>query len=264
MTLKTSVQGGWIYLTMLLFLASALVRPFGRRRVAGALYFLGFLAASASLAHRGLHTGHAPMQNLFEIFLLMGFLLWPLSWLSRRLTGIETDTQDCILGVILLFPAGFVFGEQVRRLPPALQSPLFIPHVASYIGGYILLARAAVMALPLFRSPRDPADPDGGRILERATFQTTAAGFVLLTTGLILGAVWGKLAWGDYWQWDPKEMWSLGTWLVYGSYFHYRSWRGPRSRRMLALLLWIGVLFILLTVTWINLSKLFAGKHSYA
>ncbi|MDD2456129.1 MAG: cytochrome c biogenesis protein CcsA, partial [Kiritimatiellae bacterium] len=168
---------------------------------------------------------------------------------------------NAMLGVVILFPAGFIFSEEVRRLPPALQSPLFIPHVASYVAGYVLMARAALIALPLLRRGGDAGEM---RAADLAARQTAAAGFTLLTSGLLLGAVWGKVCWGNYWHFDPKETWSLATWLVYGGYFHYRLKHGMRSRRAAAALLWAGLLFVILTLTWINLSRIFAGLHNYA
>jgi len=57
-------------------------------------------------------------------------------------------------------------------------------------------------------------------------------GFILLTIGLLIGSVWARTAWGDYWVWDPKESWSLVTWLVYAVYLHLRhvrGWRGSRA-----------------------------------
>ena len=260
MMVKETLQGGLIYLTMAFFLAAALLP--GRFRAAGRkVWFLGFVAAVASVVWRGFHTGHPPMQNLFEFFLCMAAFLWPLSLWSRRQTGTDTAFQDALLGLIILFPAGFVFSEEVRRLPPALQSPLFIPHVGSYVAGYVLLARAALMALPLFRAC---TDDERVRRVDAASRQTAAVGFVLLTLGLLLGSLWGKICWGHYWQWDPKEMWSLATWLLYGGAFHYRFRHGVRSPRALAALLWLGLLFVVLTLTWINVSRLFAGMHNYA
>lgn len=264
MNLKYTPQGALIYVTLLALAVAAALFLRRRKSAAGAAYFAAFVTAVASMVYRGWHTGHAPMQNQFEIFLLMGALLWPLSRASRRLTGVETDLQDTLLGVLLLIPAGFVFSEEVRRLPPALQSPLFVPHVASYLAGYVMLARAALIALPLFRAP-SAARAHQIRLHESAAFLTVTVGFLLLTTGLILGAVWGKIAWGDYWQWDPKEMWSLATWLVYCAYFHFRT-RGmaPDRFRIIAILLWTGLLFVILTVTWVNLSRVFQGMHNYA
>ena len=261
MMLKMTLQGGLIYLTLALFLATGVALRGGSRTVGRGFWFTGFVVAVLSVAWRGIHTGHPPMQNLFEFFLCMAAALWPLSQWSRWRNGLDTDLQDALLGAVILFPAGFVFGEEVRRLPPALQSPLFIPHVASYVAAYVMLARAALMALPLMR-PSDAAARV--RQTEAAVRQTAVSGFVLLTLGLLLGSLWGKICWGHYWQWDPKEMWSLATWFIYGGYFHYRLKNGVRAPGKLAALLWLGLLFVVLTLTWINVSRMFSGMHNYA
>ena len=261
MMVKMTLQGGLIYLTLALFLAAAAALRSRKRTVGRGFWFAGFVVAVLSVAWRGLHTGHPPMQNLFEFFLCMAAALWPLSQWSRWRNGIDTEMQDALLGALILFPAGFVFGEEVRRLPPALQSPLFIPHVASYVAGYVMLARAALIALPMMREATDAVRV---RQADAASRQTAVVGFALLTLGLLLGSLWGKICWGHYWQWDPKEMWSLATWLMYGGYFHYRLKNGVRNPKALAAFLWLGFLFVVLTLTWINVSRLFAGMHNYA
>ena len=273
MEIKYTLQGALIYLTALFFAATL----FGRliiwrmrrhhvelissmKQITAGFWFAGFVVAVVSLTWRGIHTGHPPMQNLFEFFLCMAAFLWPLSLLSRWRNGIDTTVQDAFLGLLILIPAGFVFDESVRRLPPALQSPLFVPHVACYVAGYIMLARAALMATPMF-----------GRVerqrlimIDGAARQTVSLGFLLISIGLILGSLWGKICWGHYWQWDPKETWSLATWMIYGAFFHLRLKTGLRYPKLLAVLLWIGLLFVILTLTWINLSRLFKGMHTYA
>ena len=264
MEMKYTIQGGLIYLTMSAFLIAAiLLRNKGQKQLGMGFWFAAFVAAIASVVYRGYHTGHPPMQNLFEFFLCMAASLWPLSLLSKKQTGLDTRFQDALLGLLILFPAGFVFDEGVRQLPPALQSPLFIPHVGSYVAAYIMLARAAFMALPMF-SASVQADPVRLRQLDTASRQTTALGFVLLTLGLLLGSLWGKICWGHYWQWDPKEMWSLATWFIYGAYFHYRLKNGTRNPNILAILLLLGLIFVILTLTWVNLSRIFPGMHAYA
>jgi ABC-type transport system involved in cytochrome c biogenesis permease subunit len=93
----------------------------------------------------------------------------------------------------------------------------------------------------------------------------SALGFPLLTLGLLLGAVWGKIAWGDYWNWDPKELWSLISWLVFLGYFHFRYMYGKRFPRINASLVLAGLVAIILTLLWVNLANLFkGGMHSYA
>ena len=262
MEIKFSLQGGLIYLTALFFVATLAARCFfNQRRLVSGFWFAGFIVAVVSLIWRGVHTGHPPMQNLFEFFLCMAAALWPLSQFSRWKNGIDSTVQDALLGVLILIPAGFVFGEEVRRLPPALQSSLFVPHVGSYVAGYIMLARAAMMAVPMFY-----AKPGSLTLVnsDNASRQTTVVGFLLISIGLILGSLWGKICWGHYWQWDPKETWSLATWMMYGAYFHLRLKTGLRRPKLVAALLWIGLLFIVLTLTWINLSRLFKGMHTYA
>jgi cytochrome c-type biogenesis protein CcsB len=87
------------------------------------------------------------------------------------------------------------------------------------------------------------------------------AGFFLLTLGIISGALWASSAWGSYWNWDPKETWSLITWFVYAAMVHQRlalGWRGKKAA-MLAL---VG--FALVMFTFIGVSLLFSGHHSFA
>jgi ABC-type transport system involved in cytochrome c biogenesis permease subunit len=89
-------------------------------------------------------------------------------------------------------------------------------------------------------------------------------GFPLLTLGIVLGSFWGKIAWGDYWNWDPKEMWSLATWLVFIGYFHYRYMTGVKYLKINCLWIVTGFAFIVITLLWVNLSRIFIGLHNYA
>jgi ABC-type transport system involved in cytochrome c biogenesis permease subunit len=100
---------------------------------------------------------------------------------------------------------------------------------------------------------------------EQATYQMACLGFPLLTLGLILGSWWGKLAWGRSWGWDPKELWSLASWLVYVGYFHWRYMYGSRRPHLNSVLAIAGMAAIIITLLWVNLSKIFGGGlHSYA
>ncbi|MBQ9431505.1 MAG: cytochrome c biogenesis protein CcsA [Kiritimatiellae bacterium] len=261
MAVKLTIQGGLIYLTMLFFIATLVAARLRRNQNATAFWIGGFTVALLSVAWRGFSTGHPPMQNLFEFFLCMAAALAPLSWWNLRRHGLDTKFQDAVIGLVILFPAGFVFKEEMRHLMPALQSPFFVPHVAAYVAGYVMMTRATAIALPMFR--RDTAAERLARI-DLAVRQSVAAGFVLITAGLLLGSIWGKVCWSNYWAWDPKEMWSLATWLVYAAYFHFRQRYGVSRPRSLAVLLCVGLLFIVLTLTWINLSRIFSGMHTYA
>ena len=97
--------------------------------------------------------------------------------------------------------------------------------------------------------------------LEHIMYQSVAVGFVFLTIGIILGAVWAKYAWGGYWSWDPKETWSLITWLVYAAYLHARYIKGL-SGKPLAYFTIVGFLSVIFTYYGVKL--IIPGLHSYA
>ena len=209
------------------------------RPVVRALYGLAFAGAAAMLVHRACATGHPPMQNLYEFLMCAAAVIPVLTWVSAKFDRQDTLLVDAALLALVMIPVGFVMDGSVKRLMPALQSPFFVPHVGSYVLGYILLVRAAFGA--------------GRRLV--------GVGFVLLTVGLVLGAAWGKVCWGHWWQFDPKEMWSLATWFVYAAYFHLRARLSPRGTNAF---LAAGAAMVVLTLTWVNLSRLFPGMHSYA
>jgi ABC-type transport system involved in cytochrome c biogenesis permease subunit len=163
----------------------------------------------------------------------------------------------------VLFPAGFVFNAQPMPLPPALQSWLFGPHVAVYMLAYILMAKATFQAAAQLGSVR-PGIENTWLPPEQATYELIALGFPLLTLGLVLGSWWGKLAWGNYWGWDPKELWSLASWLVYLGYFHWRYMFGKKHPVLNSLWAITGIVAIIITLLWVNLSWRFPGLHSYA
>ena len=133
----------------------------------------------------------------------------------------------------------FIVGRAVLRPdpPPALQSPLMAPHVAAYMLGYLIMIFATFGI--------------GRRFM--------GLGFFFMVCGFVLGAAWGKICWGDFWQYDPKEMWSLFTIVSYFAYFAFR-----RVRTLEPAMRYLSLALIVFTLTWVNFSRFFAGIHSYA
>jgi ABC-type transport system involved in cytochrome c biogenesis permease subunit len=238
------------------------------RVVGWALFAAGFAVSLAAWLVRWHEVQHAPLQNLYEVCLTMGALMLPISLFCRRVLRVGAEWADAVLAAVVLFPVAMVFNPEPQHLPAALQSPLFVPHVAAYLAAYVVLGKAAVQAFGrLVCRPEARVGEtlvDGSAAQERATYAMVCFGFPLLTLGLVLGAWWGKLAWGDYWNWDPKELWSLVSWFVFLAYLHFRAVRGPRSPVLGSVLVLAGTACILITLLWANLSRLFAGLHSYA
>jgi cytochrome c-type biogenesis protein CcsB len=98
-------------------------------------------------------------------------------------------------------------------------------------------------------------------LLDDLTYKNIAIGFPVFTLGgLIFGAIWADQAWGRYWSWDPKETWSLITWLVYAFYLHARLLRGWRGKKI-AIVSVIG--FISTIFTYLGVNLLLSGLHAY-
>ena len=96
-------------------------------------------------------------------------------------------------------------------------------------------------------------------VLDELIYQCAVMGFVLLTLGIVTGSVWAHYAWGSYWSWDPKETWSLITWLIYAALLHarlVRRWQG----RPLAFMAILGFVAVLFTYFGVNLLP---GLHTY-
>jgi ABC-type transport system involved in cytochrome c biogenesis permease subunit len=263
MAIKYTIQGLLIYTAIAGYLLAFVVSLLGGKKAGRLLQLLGFITALFALAYRWYHVGHIPLQNLFEVFLALGMAVYPLGLFCRNVLRTQGRLADMLIGSVVLFPAGFVFNARPQQLPPALQSWLFGPHVAVYMLAYIFMAKAACHAAVHIAGKTQPSD-ENSLSPERSAHKMICVGFPLLTLGLILGSCWGKLAWGDYWGWDPKELWSLASWLLYAAYFHFHSVYGRKFTRINCLWALAGMAIIVITMLWVNLSRLFAGLHSYA
>lgn len=98
-------------------------------------------------------------------------------------------------------------------------------------------------------------------ILDRYAYRTIVFAFPIWTLAVILGAIWAEEAWGRYWGWDAKEVWSFVTWVVFAGYLHARATVGWRGRRA-AMLAVIGFVALVFNLTVVNTA--IAGLHSYA
>ena len=142
-----------------------------------------------------------------------------------------------------------------KTLMPALQSPWFVPHVAVYMFAYAMMGGATVFAIYLWwKSSRKEI------LAEEMTACDTLVkiGWAFLTLGMVMGSLWAKEAWGDYWTWDPKETWAAATWLGYLLYMHLR--RHMKDYDYIFALLIFN--FLLLQMCWWGINFLPAAQSS--
>jgi ABC-type transport system involved in cytochrome c biogenesis permease subunit len=141
-----------------------------------------------------------------------------------------------------------------QSLMPALQSAWFVPHVIVYMMAYALLGAVAVFALYLWLRPsRQVITAKEMSICDNLI----RIGWAFLTLGMVMGALWAKQAWGDYWSWDPKETWAAATWFSYLLYLHLR----PRVNNDYAFAI-ILFSFILLQMCWYGINYLPSAQGS--
>ncbi len=139
--------------------------------------------------------------------------------------------------------------------------------MAGVIAGGVVLAGLISVALVFILNARGVTIEGKGSVLSDLVSKTVAFGFPFLTLGIITGSVWASVAWGRYWGWDPKETWSLVTWVVYAFFLHVRfsgGWMGSKPKtlpQLQAILSVVGFLFVLFTYFGVN--YLLSGLHTY-
>jgi cytochrome c-type biogenesis protein CcsB len=249
-------------------------------RMAVSLTTLAFLLHVAGVLARSLSVHRAPWGNMYEfstafsmvtVGAYLGFLLAKknVRWIGLPL--VTAVLLDLGLAVTVLY-------TESAQLVPALHSYWLWIHVSLAICcGALFYLGFVSTALYLFRDRYEAKLLAGGTpgdfatsVLERLpaaasldkfAYRINAAVFPFWTFTIVAGAIWAGDAWGRYWGWDPKEVWSFITWVAYACYLHARAtvgWKG-RKAATLALLAFACFLF-----NYYGVNIFFNGKHSYA
>ncbi|WP_297600403.1 c-type cytochrome biogenesis protein CcsB [Microcella sp.] len=255
--------------------AQAVTEPVGAtryQRVAFALAVLGFVLHLGATILRGVAADRVPWANMFEFGLTatavgMGTFLAVQFWKDVRYLGAYfTGFTLLSLGIVTVN-----FYVDVVPLPPALQSAWLVIHVLVAVLATAFFALGAGLSImQLLRSQREVRKVEGLRFLdtlpgsatlESLAYRLNVVGFVFWTFTLIAGAIWAERAWGRYWGWDTKEVWTFIIWTLFAGYIHARAtrgWRGDRS----AWLAIVGFSAVIFNYTVVNIA--FTGLHSYS
>ncbi len=244
-------------------------------KIATLISVVGLLAHSGAIILRWVESyklgvGHAPLSNLYESLI---FFAWTIMLLYLV---VEWRTKNKTLGAFVT-PLAFLamayasfspsINSRIQPLIPALKSNWLIAHVITCFFGYAAFGLSFGLSI-MYLVKRKAGDRENlflkliprTALLDDLNYQMVVIGFLMLTLGIITGAVWAHSAWGSYWSWDPKETWSLITWLIYASVLHSRMMRGWRGKKI-AILCIIGFSCVLFTYFGVNYL---AGLHSYA
>lgn len=237
----------WFALAASLFwISGAIVSVISKRRLpAAVLTGCGSAIFMTFIVGVWISLGRPPLRTMgetrlwFSLFLSLIGLVVYLRWRYRWVLPF-----GCLMAV--MFAGINIFKPEIytEELMPALRSPWFVPHVIVYMFAYAVMGIATILAIRILwltrRSAAGSAPATGSTT--PATVDATASplspslqgdlrlcdtlvrmGWGFITMGIVMGALWAKQAWGDYWTWDPKETWAAATWLSYLLYMHLRQ-----------------------------------------
>jgi cytochrome c-type biogenesis protein CcsB len=245
-------------------------------RIGLLLTWLAFVLHLGGVLTRGLAAGRVPWGNMYEFSITASlavaavYLLfvhrYRLQWLGLGVTLVVAAVLG-LATLALYTPAG--------PLVPALHSYWLVIHVsAAAISGGAFTVGGLVSVLYLIKARAERRVLAGGTMsaslrrlpsaesMDGTAYKVLAFAFPLWTFGvLVAGPIWAEYAWGRYWGWDPKEVWSLVTWVVYAAYLHARATAGWRGRRAatIAIVGWFVFIF-----NFVGVNLLVSGLHSYA
>lgn len=245
-------------------------------RVAVALTVLGAAIHAAGVITRAFGAGRVPWGNMYEFLTTGAFVavaVFLLVLIRRDLRFLGTFVIG--LAIIMLVAASIAFWTPVGHLVPALQSYWLLIHVSiAVMSSALFTLTFAMSALQLVQSHRQKTIAAGGAdklgfmrlvpnalSLENLSYRINAIAFVGWTFTLMFGAIWAEKAWGRFWGWDTKEVWTFVIWVVYAGYLHARATRGWTGTRA-AWLSIVGYLCVVFNFTIVN--QFFNGLHSYS
>jgi ABC-type transport system involved in cytochrome c biogenesis permease subunit len=247
-------------LAALVYLVAAFAEKEKGARAGLALAVAGLALHTGALILRTVVSRHAPFTNMYES---VSFLAWACA-LAVVILDVKLRIHKVAPWVMLIVVALVALAsspllpKEATPLVPALQSYWLWLHVSVTLLGEAFFAVAFIASLLYLL-----AGSEEKRLkMDAVAYRAVAVGFPLFTLGgLVFGMVWAYRAWGTYWSWDPKEVWSLITWFVFALYLHTRivmGWKGKRSA-------WIAIIgFLAALFTYFGVNYLLSGLHSYA
>ncbi len=233
------------------------------------LAIIGFLFHTANIIVRYIEGGHIPVTDMHEAASFFSWCVLVLFFYHeiRYKMGILSSFVMPIIFVLMISSA--FFSREITALDPVLNSRWFEIHVILAFMGDAAFAMAFGIGTMYLLQERYVKSRHLGDLfrklpslqsLDEINFKLILLGFSLLTLAIISGIIWAHSAWGSYWRWDPKEVWSLITWIIYALVLHLRvtvGWRGKKA----AMLSIFG--FAIVIFAFFGIGLLQKGRHVF-
>jgi len=240
--------------------------------IPGALYILGFyrtafiyaglILQAGYMLYRGVQLGRLPIIGPHDTlyFLSVSTVIFGLT----ITLGLRNRTRHLlpILGLAVLFILLSLFYEPHNSpLPPVLKTFWFEAHVTLSFFSYALFGIAAVLGMTfiIFGGKAGRADAPINSV-EVLQYKAILVGYCFFSSAMVFGGIWAYLAWGTYWLWTPKELWTVILWLFYSLYLHarLRQWWSGKPSAVLGI---IG--FVIVMFTYLGVSLFMKSSHTF-
>ena len=162
------------------------------------------------------------------------------------------------LSVLIILLVFLYIRMLTHPLLPVLRSPFFSLHISTIVTAYGLLLAIMIVGIIALIKPKDSARLEKLKALSISMLYPAVA---LLAIGIFIGAIWANVSWGNYWSWDPKEVWALITLLIYAAPLHEKIWKSfqkPVFFHIYGILAFLSVL-----ITYFGVNLLLGGVHAY-
>ncbi len=231
-------------------------------RISKLLVIAGFVLQTGAIVARGIGAGRPPLSNQYEFATSFAWAIALFFLLFNRKYPYQAMGTFILPIVVLMIGYAATTNKEVRPLMPALQSGWLVVHVFLAIMAYGSFSVAGgVGAMYLVKDSGRGANLPPTDKLDNISYRAVVIGFLCISLTIITGALWAHKAWGRFWAWDPKETWSLITFIIYTAYLHMRRSRNMRGRKAA----WFAVIgLIAVLFTYIGVNTLLPSLHSYA
>ena len=207
--------------------------------------------------------GHVPMAGSFDSMNLLALNICIITLIMMQKYEMALPAGLLMTGIVLLVQMMGGSNPPITHLMPVLSSPLLSLHVTVIMIAYALLF--FIMLNGISALIVRVTQPTNTQFLERLrdiSMIMLYPAVALLAAGIFIGAVWANISWGNYWSWDPKEVWALITLLVYIAPLHSTLWKS--FQKPLFFHLYCILAFLSVLITYFGVNMLLGGMHSYA
>lgn len=234
----------------------------------GVLIALAGLAPhTLALGLRWYSTGHGPYLRRYEVYssnVWIGMVMFAAAqWrrpVLRTLGIIVMPVSFLVIGMAVLS------SSEIRPLPETFQTFWLFVHIFFAKTAYGACLIGMALAVIYLVGQRQSGSMKGwasrmpdSAVIDELSYRFTGFGFIMIGIMIAAGAIWANNAWGTYWNWDPVEIWSLISWIIYGIYLHLRYMHGWKEKKAA----WLNIAsFAILLFTLLGIGIFYISSHS--